>query len=696
MSEIDQLIEEIELYFEVCGIEGVTPLSIIIPPTSGNDMLNDPGSNGLVVRTALDTTVARIFVGTPNEIDVTNPDGVSGAPSWRLSSTLNLSSKALTVQDNNFTIQCSTDPTKKIQVQLTSLTPGTLRVLTIPDSNLTLLGTNTAQIISNKAIDSSNLVNLVDSFFTLQDNVDNSRRAQIDVGNISPNTTRILKFPDISDVLVALTAIQTLTNKTLSGSLNTFLNIPEASLSFTDIVTNNATTLAHGLLPKLSGNTAHFLRGDGTFTTPGGAGLGDVSSNTSVSVVNELPLFADVTGKILKRAVGSGLMIMTNGVLSVTTDSAAVASALANETGSGALVFNISPVLQTPSITAPTGIVKADVGLGNVDNTSDATKNAAVAIVTNKTLSGASNAFTNIGESSFVFADVTTGNASLSAHGFLPKLPGGTGTFLRADGAFATPAGSGDTSSDTGVSVASEVTIFKDTTGKLIGRATGTGLALLTSGVLSFLTRPSGNIVGTTEPQVLTFKTLTSPVINAPTGLIKGDVGLGNVDNTSDITKNAAAVVLTNKTLTSPIITTPTGLVKNDVGLGNVDNTSDAAKNSAVATLLNKRVVNRSVTLTPNTTTITPNADTSDDVVFTSNLASGTLSIAAPSGTPTDMQELTFRLTLTNFQNISWSNIYFGAAELPRPSSFNAGSIWLSTRYNLPLNQWHLMSIRVF
>ena len=45
------------------------------------------------------------------------------------------------------------------------------------------------------------------------------------------------------------------------------------------------------------------------------------------------------------------------------------------------------------------------------------------------------------------------------------------------------------------------------------------------------------------------------------------------------------AQTLTNKTLTSPVINTPTGIVKGDVGLGNVDNTSDATKNSAVATL---------------------------------------------------------------------------------------------------------------
>lgn len=49
--------------------------------------------------------------------------------------------------------------------------------------------------------------------------------------------------------------------------------------------------------------------------------------------------------------------------------------------------------------------------------------------------------------------------------------------------------------------------------------------------------------------QTLTNKTLTAPVISSPTGLVKADVGLGNVDNTSDATKNAAAVTLTNKTI---------------------------------------------------------------------------------------------------------------------------------------------------
>ncbi len=47
----------------------------------------------------------------------------------------------------------------------------------------------------------------------------------------------------------------------------------------------------------------------------------------------------------------------------------------------------------------------------------------------------------------------------------------------------------------------------------------------------------TGAVVGTTNSQTLTNKTLTSPVINTPTGITKSDVGLGDVDNTTDASK---------------------------------------------------------------------------------------------------------------------------------------------------------------
>lgn len=61
-------------------------------------------------------------------------------------------------------------------------------------------------------------------------------------------------------------------------------------------------------------------------------------------------------------------------------------------------------------------------------------------------------------------------------------------TFLRGDGAWSTPTGSGDASTNTATSVDSEVVLFSSTTGKLLKRATGSGIAKLTSGVLGTAT----------------------------------------------------------------------------------------------------------------------------------------------------------------------------------------------------------------
>ncbi|MDI1263156.1 MAG: SGNH/GDSL hydrolase family protein [bacterium] len=62
----------------------------------------------------------------------------------------------------------------------------------------------------------------------------------------------------------------------------------------------------------------------------------------------------------------------------------------------------------------------------------------------------------------------------------------------------------------------------------------------------------------------------TDAQLKTDMAFVKADVGLGNVDNTSNVTERAATATLTNKTLTSPVITTPTGIVKGDVGLGDV------------------------------------------------------------------------------------------------------------------------------
>lgn len=54
--------------------------------TIGGSGLADPGGNGIVVRTALNTTINRTLTGTANRVVITNGDGVAGNPTFDVGS----------------------------------------------------------------------------------------------------------------------------------------------------------------------------------------------------------------------------------------------------------------------------------------------------------------------------------------------------------------------------------------------------------------------------------------------------------------------------------------------------------------------------------------------------------------------------------------------------------------------------------
>jgi hypothetical protein len=133
----------------------------------------------------------------------------------------------------------------------------------------------------------------------------------------------------------------------------------------------------------------------------------------------------------------------------------------------------------------------------------------------------------------------------------------------------------------------------------------GNGLSEPSVGTIAIDTTITADL---STAQTLTNKTLTSPVINTPTGITKSDVGLANVDNTTDANKPISSATqtaldlklasataattyetITNVALKAPINNptftgTVAGITATMVGLGNVDNTSDANKPVSTAT----------------------------------------------------------------------------------------------------------------
>jgi hypothetical protein len=279
------------------------------------------------------------------------------------------------------------------------------------------------------------------------------------------------------------------------------------------------------------------------------------------TTAGQLPIFSSDTH--LTNIVIDGIATLTGGVVGAVTKPA------------GDLVGTTQPqtltnkTLESPVLNTPTGLTKASVGLSNVDNTSDI----------NKPVSNATQVSLDQKEDK-VNKGQNGGYAGLDATGKVPlnQMPQSVlganvyqGTWNAATNTPTIPAAAlGNQGWYWVVSVAGSTNI---------------------DGISTWA--PGDWIIsnGTAWERVINIDSVSS--VNAMTGAVvvtKSHVGLGNVDNTSDATKNAAAATLTNKTLTAPVINSPTGLVKADVGLGNVDNTSDATKNAAAATLTNKTI----------------------------------------------------------------------------------------------------------
>ena len=127
------------------------------------------------------------------------------------------------------------------------------------------------------------------------------------------------------------------------------------------------------------------------------------------------------------------------------------------------------------------------------------------------------------------------------------------------------------------------------------------------------------------------------------------------------------------------------------IGLGNVDNTSDATKNSATATLTNKRITKRVVTVA-DATSITPNSDNADVIYQNNTQATGTLTINADTGTPTNCQALLIKMRTANVQTFSWNALYVGGTvALPTATTGSSQIDYYSFIYDTVDSKFHFI-----
>lgn len=122
--------------------------------------------------------------------------------------------------DNLFRVQDNADATKELAFELSGVTTGNARVVTVQDQD------GTMALLSD--ISASN--EFADNLFRVQDNVDATKELALEISGITTGTVRTLTVPDASGTLALIALTQTLTNKTINTASNT-ITVVEADIS---------------------------------------------------------------------------------------------------------------------------------------------------------------------------------------------------------------------------------------------------------------------------------------------------------------------------------------------------------------------------------------------------------------------------------------------------------------------------------
>ena len=244
------------------------------------------------------------------------------------------------------------------------------------------------------------------------------------------------------------------------------------------------------------------------------------------------------------------------------------------------------------------GVTKAHVGLGNVDNTADADKPVstaqATAIATAKS-EAISDATAQVNAViAAAPAALNTLDELAAALGDDANFAGTVTTALGTKAPLNSPTFTGTVSGVTATHVGLGNVDNTSDANKPVSAATQTALDAKASDTdLSDHTSATENVHGILDTDELATKEYVATEIGNSTVDQSTLAGNGLTwdagDQEFDIDTAVVATLtdeqtLTNKTLTSPVINTPTGITKSDVGLDNVDNTTDANKPVSTAT----------------------------------------------------------------------------------------------------------------
>jgi hypothetical protein len=142
---------------------------------------------------------------------------------WSLAGgTLSALAGAINFVASIFSLKDSSDQTKVVKFDVSGVTTGTTRTLTVPDANTTLVGTDTTQTLTNKTL-TAPAIGSGGGTFAGSTSGSTTLKA-------SANAEGTLTLPAATDTLVGKATTDTLTNKTLTSPvINTKLTWPDGN-----------------------------------------------------------------------------------------------------------------------------------------------------------------------------------------------------------------------------------------------------------------------------------------------------------------------------------------------------------------------------------------------------------------------------------------------------------------------------------
>lgn len=136
---------------------------------------------------------------------------------------------------------------------------------------------------------------------------------------------------------------------------------------------------------------------------------------------------------------------------------------------------------------------------------------------------------------------------------------------------------------------------------------------------------------------------------------------------------------------------TSLALVKGDVGLGNVDNTSNATERAATRTLTNARITKR-IGTTASSSAPTADADSHDG--YTVTAAAAAMTVGAPTGTPTEFQMILYRFTDNGTARaIAWNAVFKAIGVTLPTTTVVSKTLYVLTIWNSLSSKWDVLSV---